>query len=525
LPSVGKRFRTSAIAVTAVVTLGLGVFTSLGPVMGGASSHREAPLVSLDPAVDSTDLYAFVSPDKPDTVTLISNWIPFESPFGGPNFYKFEDGAHYDIKIDNTGDAKPDITYRWKFTSHYRNPNTFLYNLGPVNKLTDETLNFTQTYNLDEITASGTKSLLKNAVVAPSNVGAASMPDYKSLQAQAIYDIESGDGKSFVGPVDDPFFLDLRVFDLLYGTNLKEAGNDSLTGFNVHAMALQVPKSDLAAGGDAAKNPIIGVWTNAERQTISPTGKASGAFVQVSRLGNPLVNEVVVPVGAKDLFNGSKPADDGQFLAGVTDPELPKLIEAVYKIKAPKTPRDDLVSVFLTGVDKLNKPANVVPSEQLRLNMSIAPTASPNALGVIGGDNAGFPNGRRLEDDVIDIALQVVEGELVGSPNDLGDGVGKNDVAFEQAFPYLALPHSGSDTSALGTSGAAQPTTAPTTAPAPTTTATSKGVSSGAAAGWAIAAGIVGLLIGGGIAMAMRRRRMTPTSGGDRTMTGAGQNR
>jgi hypothetical protein len=310
-----------------------------------------------------------------------------------------------------------------------------------------------------------------------------------------------------VGQVDDPFFLDLRVFDLLYGTNLKEAGNDSLAGFNVHTMALQVPKADLAAGGDATKNPIIGVWTNAERQTISPTGKASGPFVQVSRLGNPLVNEVVVPVGAKDLFNQSKPADDAQFAAGVTDPELPKLIEAVYKIKAPATPRNDLVSVYLTGVDGLNKPANVVPSEQLRLNMSIAPTANPNPLGVIGGDKAGFPNGRRLADDVIDISIQVVEGELVGSPNDLGDGVSANDVPFETAFPYLALPHSGSDTIALGTT-VAQP--APSAAPPGTATAApakSKGVSSGAAAGIAIAVGIGGLLIGGGIAMAMLRRR------------------
>jgi hypothetical protein len=521
LSSMDKRFRKTAAGVTVVAALGLGIFTSLGPVTSFASSHREAPLVSQDPAVDSTDLYAFVSPDKPDTVTLISNWIPFESPSGGPNFFKFEDGVHYDVNIDNNGDAKPDIVYRWTFASHYRNPKTFLYNLGPVNKLTDANLNFFQTYDLDAITSSGSKSLLKDAIVAPSNVGAASMPDYKSLRDQAIVDIEGG-GQSFVGQVDDPFFLDLRVFDLLYGTNLKEAGNDSLAGFNVHTMALQVPKAELASGGDATKNPIIGVWTTAERRTISPTGKASGAFVQVSRLGNPLVNEVVVPVGAKDLFNRSKPQDDGQFLAGVTDPELPKLIEAVYKIKAPKTPRDDLVSVFLTGVDGLTKPANVVPSEELRLNMSIAPTASPNALGVIGGDKAGFPNGRRLDDDVIDIALQVVEGELVGSANDLGDGVAANDVANEAAFPYMALPHSGSDTKALGTT-AAQP--APTTAPAPTAAAApSKGISSGTATGIAIAVGLGGLLIGGGIAMAMmRRRRETGASDDhDRTMTGAG---
>jgi Domain of unknown function (DUF4331) len=507
LPHHGKRFRKTAVAVTAIAALGLGIFTSLGPTAGFASSHREAPLVSLDPSVDSTDLYAFVSPDKPDTVTLISNWIPFESPSGGPNFYKFEDGVHYDINIDNNGDAKPDIVYRWTFTSHYRNPKTFLYNLGPVTKLTDANLNFFQSYDLDVITSSGTKSLLKDAIVAPSNVGVASMPDYKSLRDQAIVSIEGGKGQSFVGQVDDPFFLDLRVFDLLYGTNLKEAGNDSLAGFNVHTMALQVPKADLARGGDATKDPIIGIWTTAERQTISPTGKGSGQYVQVDRLGNPLVNEVVVPVGAKDLFNESKPQDDGQFLSGVTDPELPKLIEAVYKIKAPKTPRNDLVSVFLTGVDGLNKPPNVLPSEELRLNMSIPPTASPNRMGVIGGDKAGFPNGRRLQDDVIDIALQVVEGALVGSPNQLGDGVNANDVPFESAFPYMALPHSGSDVKALGTTASKQ-SPAPTTAPAPAATAApAKGVSSGTATGIGVGAAIGGLLIGGGIAMAMFRRR------------------
>jgi hypothetical protein len=190
LPFIGKRFRKTAAAVAGAAALGLGIFASLGPATGFASSHREAPLVSQDPAVDSTDLYAFVSPDKPDTVTLISNWIPFESPSGGPNFFKFEDGVHYDIKIDNNADAKPDIIYRWTFTSHYRNANTFLYNVGPVSKLTDANLNFFQTYNLDEITSSGTESLLKNALLAPSNVGAASMPDYKALLDEAIVSIE-----------------------------------------------------------------------------------------------------------------------------------------------------------------------------------------------------------------------------------------------------------------------------------------------------------------------------------------------
>src|SRR4029077_15781986 len=229
----------------------------------------------------------------------------------------------------------------------------------------------------------------------------------------------------------------------------------SLKGFNIHALAIQVPSTDLAAAGDATKNPIVGVWTTAERQSVqvtSKTGSASsnGTYVQVSRLGMPLVNEVVVPVGLKDYFNASQPKDDAQFLGAVTDPELPRLINGVYKLPVPATPRNDLVSVFLTGVKGLNQPANVKPSEQLRLNMSIPPSATPNRFGVLAGDNAGFPNGRRLTDDVIDIELRVVEGALTGSKNTLGDGVDANDVAFQTSFPYLALPHAGPGTTAVG---------------------------------------------------------------------------
>src|SRR4029077_3114791 len=217
----------------------------------------------------------------------------------------------------------------------------------------------------------------------------------------------------------------------------------SLKGFNIHALAIQVPSTDLAAAGDATKNPIVGVWTTAERQSVqvtSKTGSASsnGTYVQVSRLGMPLVNEVVVPVGLKDYFNASEPKDDAQFLGAVTDPELPHLINGVYKLPVPATPRNDLVSVFLTGVKGLNMPANVKPSEQLRLNMSIPPSATPNRLGVLAGDNAGFPNGRRLTDDVVDIDLQVVAGALKGNKVPLGDGVNQNDVQYLSKFPYAA---------------------------------------------------------------------------------------
>jgi hypothetical protein len=452
-----------------------------------ASSHREAPLTAADPQIDSTDLYAFVSPDAPDTVTLISNWIPFEEPAGGPNFYPWAPGVRYDINIDNNGDAKPDLIYRWVFKSNYRNPGTFLMNTGQVKTLRDETLNFYQTYTLSLVdTKTGrSRALVTNGIATPSYVGAASMPDYASLRREAITSFGSG-GKSFVGQGDDPFFLDLRVFDLLYGTDLKEAGNDTLDGYNVNVIALQVPKNQLAAAGDATKNPIVGVWTTAQRQSVrtqSTKGaqRFAGPFVQVSRLGQPLVNEVVAPVGSKDLFSASLPQNDAQFLPAVQDPEVPKLLEAIYKIKAPAAPRNDLVQVFLTGIKDLNQPPNVVPSEQLRLNMSISPSTKVNRLGVIGGDNAGFPNGRRLEDDVIDIALRAMAGAVQGVKTELGDGVDANDVSFDSSFPYVAMPNSGSDVAGTGT----------TTKVATKT----EGVPNGAAIGIGIGALILGVLL------------------------------
>jgi hypothetical protein len=419
----------------------VGMFAGLGPALSSASSHREAPLISADPQADNTDLYAFVSPDAPGTVTIVSNWIPFEEPAGGPNFYAFGTGVHYDVRIDNNGDAHADVVYRWTFKNHYRNPDTFLYNTGPVTSLDDPDLNFYQTYDVQRINVGGsTKTIVNDAPVVPSNVGAASMPNYANLRDEGI--TTTGANSFFAGQADDPFFADLRVFNLLYGGDLSETGDDTLQGFSVNAFAMQVPKTKLAKNSDANANPIVGIWSTASRRA------PGGTWVQVSRLGNPLVNEVVIPTGKKDAWNASKPSDDGQFLPYVTDPELAHLIDSVYGIPAPATPRNDLVSVFLTGVDGLNQPPHVVPSEQLRLNMSIDPcTSSCSTLGVIGGDNAGFPNGRRLTDDVIDASIQVVEGVLVGQDTGLGDGVDTNDETFGSSFPYLALPESGSNTS------------------------------------------------------------------------------
>nr|WP_232247966.1 DUF4331 domain-containing protein [Kitasatospora azatica] len=460
----------------------------LTPGTSAASSHREAPLIAGDPRADNTDVYAFVSPDKPDTVTLVANWIPFEEPNGGPNFYPFADDAHYTIKIDSDGDGKPDTTYTWTFANHIRDDaNQFLYNTGVVKTLDDPNLNFRQTYTLTVTGPDGSvKTLLKDAPAAPSNVGKASMPDYASLRQQAIVDLPGG-GQTYAGQAADPFFLDLRVFDLLYGGNLKETGHNTLAGYNVNTIVLQVPKKDLALKGDASRNPVIGVWSTTDRKGAMVTSsgdkgregkggegrkdegrkddKGGEGWHQVSRLGNPLVNEVVVPLKYKDAFNALAPENDHTVtpvVDKVKDPIVPKLIQSIYGIPAPATPRNDLVEIFLTGISKnsggpiqadlnsqlLNADVSkdkFTPAEELRLNMAVPPTESPNRLGVLGQDLAGFPNGRRLADDVVDIELQALEGAAqtgkIVPALAAGDGVNAPDHAFGKHFPYVALPN------------------------------------------------------------------------------------
>jgi uncharacterized protein DUF4331 len=454
-----NRIRNSVVAAAASVALGAGLLGSLGPLAGRASSHREAPLVAADPQIDNTDVYAFVSPDSPDTVTLISSWIPFEEPAGGPNFYLWAEHTNYDIRISNDGGTNADVTYRWRFTTHYRNPNTFLYNTGPVTSLNDPDLNIYQTYDLWRISRGSKRLLLNDSIVAPSNVGEASMPNYNGDIFTAATKGCGQECRSWVGQSDDPFFLDLRVFDLLYGADLSEVGDDTLAGFNVNTFAIQVPIAQVTNGDE----PVIGVWSTASRpSTRIESGNGNqgyrGKIVQVSRLGMPLVNEVVIPVGLKDYFNSSKPAADGAALPLVQDPELPHLLNAVYGTEVPDSDPDtagiqraDLISVFLTGVEDLNMPANVKASEMLRLNTAIPPcTDACSTLGVLGGDPAGFPNGRRLSDDTIDEALRVVLGVLLTphqeTADTIGDGVDENDVPFIDSFPYVAYPHSGSDT-------------------------------------------------------------------------------
>ncbi|GAA3099500.1 DUF4331 domain-containing protein [Streptosporangium carneum] len=446
--------RRALVGLGLVGALTASSFTLLKADPGTASSHREAPAIAGDPRNDNTDLYAFVSPDKADTVTLLANFIPFEEPNGGPNFYQFDTNSRYNIKIDSDGDALPNIVYQWTFRDEdRRGTDTFLYANGPVTSLGDENLLFRQRYTLRRITSGGVRTLVENGVVAPSNVGPASMPDYATLRAQSIKDLPGG-GKAFAGQSDETFFADLRVFDLLYGGDLSEVGQDTFKGYNVHSLALQVPKDEVALKGDATRNPVIGVWSTVDKW--SPKG-----YVQVSRLGQPLVNEVVLPAGLKDAFNSLSPSKDADVPAvvkRVTDPELPRLLEAVYGLKAPKTPRQDLVEIFLTGVAKANGPikadlnsqilnkdaVRLRPSEMLRLNMAIAPSATPNRLGVLAGDLQGFPNGRRLGDDVIDIAVQAMAGAAqTGKLVDAlatGDKVNGNDKPFGTRFPYIPLP-------------------------------------------------------------------------------------
>jgi len=479
----GKQTRSPRrrLGLAGLVTTGAVVAGFIGITTGGvaqASSHREAPLIAGDPRDDNTDLYAFTSPDNPNTVTMVANFIPFEEPNGGPNFYPWAAGTHYDINIDSRGTGTPDITYRWTFADVDRRGNvpgggSFLYNNGPVTSLNDPNLLFKQTYTLERISRGHATTLVKNAAAAPSDVGKASMPNYAALRQQAIATLPGG-GRTVATQAADPFFADLRVFDLLYGANLSETGRNTLAGYNVNTIVLQVPKSELALGGNVRRNPVVGIWSTTEKPTLrlmSSGGIAGvgitgvGPYVQVSRLGNPLVNEVVVPARLKDAFNALQPAKDHTVtpvVNKVLNPELPQLIQSIYGIPAPATPRQDIAEIFLTGINthsggpikaNLNSQLlnadvaarNFVPAEELRLNMSIRPTASPNRLGVLGNDLQGFPNGRRLTDDVVDIEIQALEGAAVTGKIVPalagGDGVHVPANPVGAAFPYVALPN------------------------------------------------------------------------------------
>jgi len=460
---VSTRVRAVAIMATAAL-----LAIALVPPVSGASSHREAPMISQDPAADGTDFYMFKSPDRTDTVTLIANYYPFQEPAGGPNFYRFGDDVLYRISIDDNGDTVPDQWFDFQFTTTVRNGNTFLYNTGPVASLGDPNLNIFQTYTVTRTYSNGKGTQICTGTVPPNNIGPKSTPNYPALAQSAVASCSDGI-KAFAGQRDDPFYVDLgATFDLLTirpgAPGNKGGGKDDLSGYNVLSIALQVPINKLTNDASAPTDPssqfaVIGGWTTSYRQKVKVlngdgTANANGPWVQVSRLGAPLVNEVVIPVGMKDLFNGSQPKDDAQFANYVTNPELGTLLKALYNVQVPPqgqfgsaTQRDDLIAIFLTGIKGLNQPPNVKPAEELRLNVAVAPSANPNRMGVLGGDNQGFPTGRRLGDDVTDIALQAVAGGPPFTPaqnkspnNQRGDGVNANDVPFLASFPYVGTP-------------------------------------------------------------------------------------
>jgi hypothetical protein len=465
------------VLIGAALTAALLAVAGPRPTDGVASSHREAPVISEDPTADNTDVYAFVSPDRPDSVTIVANYIPLEEPAGGPNFAKFGDDVLYELNVDSDGDAAEDVTYQFRFRTHVRNPNTFLYNTGPITSLTDEDWNVRQTYSVTRVVDGKHAEVLgENLPTPPVNIGPRSTPNYAALAGAAVVDLPGGI-KAFAGQRDDPFFVDLgSVFDLagLRPFNpfhiiplAAEPGRDGVGGYNTHSIAIQVPIAQLAT----FDHPTIGVYASASRQRVTivrgdGAREGNGAWVQVSRLANPLVNEVVIPLGLKDRWNAADPSSDSQFVNEFTEPEVTMLENLLYPVldDAPETGRGDLVAVLLTGVPGLNFTGST-QADLIRLNTSIAPTApvgAGNRLGALGGDLSGFPNGRRLEDDVTDIELRAfacgygpVVGPIVESfgfcggnanrtPNNLlGDGVDANDKSFLPAFPYLATPFQG----------------------------------------------------------------------------------
>ncbi|HEX5012981.1 MAG TPA: DUF4331 domain-containing protein [Candidatus Limnocylindrales bacterium] len=495
------RYARRALAVAGALMI---LVTSVGGA--AASSHREAPLISKDAFADNTDTYVFISPSNPNNVVIAASWIPFEGPEGGPNYWEWDPTAQYSLNVDNDGDAVADFTYTLTAQTSIPNGNTFLYNTGPITSLSDADWNMKQKVTITEHAAGGADTVLvNNMATTPSNIGKKSTPNYTTLENQAIRTFGTGANqvKIYAGQTDDAFWVDLQIFDLLTlrgqdspigysGANNRP--QDSVSGHNVHTLALEIPISRLKQGSE----PVLGVWASTTRD---------GA--QVSRLGMPLVNEAVIPLALKDAFNTLRPdqdlsvytdglgADVGALLQkSVEDPELGRLLCGLYGVRLPadsnkncstevnvNTPRSgrgDIFDIFLTGMVtakpftittkngpvtlpagfNVNRPAGVQPAEMIRINTNIkgdlcSPT--PSRLGLLGGDACGFPNGRRLTDDVVEIELlavagaayQVLDGRdasfsfnpaLIGV---LTDGVDSNDRLFRSAFPYFAQAQSG----------------------------------------------------------------------------------
>jgi hypothetical protein len=487
-----------AARVLALLALAALAAPVLGPAPAFASSHNEAPFTSKNPSVDNTDFYFFRDPNDPSMVNLVSCYYGLIEPQGGPNYASFQDGAWYDIKVDNNGDGVEDVTFRFTFKTQYKAPETFLYALPGVTSITDSKLLVTQTYSLDQIKGGATTHLLVDQPVVPPNIGTKTIPNYPALP-NGIQTAAGGKVSVFVGPRQDPFFVDLGMtFDAVnletgpglgrpgVGVGATGGGRDTLYGYTVLATALQVPIAMLTSAGIQVNDPanpvaILGAWSTVSipsSRTVNADGSVttSGSYQQVSRLGNPLVNEVLVGVGKKDRWNASAPANES-FFKGTADgtdpgelyPILATYMNVLFGIQVPPGPRGDIeLALFrglpgsvasLFGVGATQRPGEVY-SDQLRLNTAIAPTpfASASRLGYLGGDPAGFPNGRRMCDDVVDIELRVVAGTIVGllppsaggdpkyalAPNSqLGDGVDFPQRGCRYFFPYMWSPTSG----------------------------------------------------------------------------------
>ena len=464
------------------------------------SSHREAPEISRDPVADNTDTYAFVSPNRPDTVTILTNYVPLEDPPGGPNFFEFGHDVLYSIFIDNDGDGRPNIEYQFKFHTKLRDADTFLYNTGPITSLGAKTWNRRQFY---KVTRLNHRRLARNGgrnqrppkprvlghdlASPPCNIGPRSTPNYQALAQAAVHHLRSGE-RVFAGQRNEGFFVDLgSIFDLgdlrplqnlhLIATS-PAMGVDATKTLNVHTIALQVPIKRLTRDGSVPHDPmnpksVLGIWGAASRRKTRVIDRArgelaeAGPWVQVSRLGNPLFNEVVVPLGDKDRWNAVHPAGDKEFAKYVEHPELAKLLPVLYPNSFPnlaklKAKRADLVAILLTGL-----PKGIIPgfqnytgktlADMLRLNVAIPPTTqNPNGLGILGGDLAGFPNGRRVFDDIVNIELRAIAGltyPLVNpsykpdpAASQLTQGLTPEPSRYQATFPYLGTPHDGFST-------------------------------------------------------------------------------
>ncbi len=476
------------------------------------SSHREAPEISKDPVADSADLYAFVSPDSPGTVTIIANYVPLQGPDGGPNFYSFGDDVLYSINIDNDGDGDADISYQFRFTTTLNDPDSFLYNRGPIQSLTDPNWNRRQTYSVTRVDedgngwlgswfGTGPKVLGDNLPCPPCNIGPLSTPDYPALAEAAVNSLGQG-FKVFAGQRADGFYVDLgSIFDLgilrpfeadhnlfgIVGSGIggSPAGVNATKALNVHSIAIQVPTFHLTKSGSTpsdatSSSSVLGIWTSASRQKVHVRdggGFDAGPWVQVSRLGNPLVNEVVIPLGQKDYWNASPPSYDKQFASYFANPELAQLLPVLYpgvfpnllKYNSGTPSRADLEAILLTGIPNgivggFQNYTGPTQADMLRLNVAIPPAKSPKNTGLLGGDVAGYPNGRRVFDDVVTIEVRAIAGAtlplvdtsftadgaagavdqgLTSGPSDLtANGTEK----YLSSFPYLGVPYSGYST-------------------------------------------------------------------------------